>query len=184
MIVNQIGNPAVVDALMGDALVVLKTDTIYGILALASSQAAVDKLYAAKHRDTSKSCIVLVSSLDEIPGLSKSQQSQYAELNNDRPTTVVVNTASTHLPHLIRQSETLAFRLVRPSELGMLIEKTGPLLAPSANTEGSPPARNIEEAVEYFGNNVAVYVDSGTVASPKPSRIITPADTGFDIIRL
>ena len=45
------------------------------------------------------------------------------------------------------------------------LEQTGPLIAPSANLQGQPPAKNIQEAYEYFGDAVDLYVDGGTVES-------------------
>ena len=56
------------DALLAGSLIVAKTDTIYGILARAVDPDAVSKLYLAKNRNPQKSCIILVSDIDHIPG--------------------------------------------------------------------------------------------------------------------
>ena len=80
------------------------------------------------------------------------------------------------MPHLPRSNGTLAFRAVPNSSLASLIKSTGYLLAPSANPKDLLPARNITEAVEYFGETVAVYVDSGEVSDAKPSQIVAFGD--------
>ena len=171
-------------ALQQGDLVVLKTDTIYGILASAKIQRAVDKLYAAKQRDPRKSCIVLVADIHDIPNLPHEHRTTYLALCKKRPTTIVAPVPRDYLPHLKRQDNTLAFRLVKQPELMSVLDATGPLLAPSANIEGHEPAENIEQAVSYFGDTVAVYVDSGPITNSLPSKIIAINDDDeIEIIR-
>lgn len=171
IITDQLTDPRVVQALRRGQLVVLRTDTIYGIVTLATNPAAAARLYAAKHRTSSKSSIVLVSTHQPIPGLTPGQQRQYIAYNQQRPTTVIAP-AGDMLSHLPHQAGTLAFRAVPTGELASLIQQTGPLLAPSANPADQPPAKNIAEAIDYFGDAVSVYVDSGEVTAAQPSRII------------
>ncbi|NMB92179.1 MAG: Sua5/YciO/YrdC/YwlC family protein, partial [Parcubacteria group bacterium] len=66
---------------------------------------------------------------------------------------------------------TLAFRLPADKNLRKLLEKTGPLVAPSANLEGLPPAKNIIEAKRYFEDLPDLYID-GQEISGKPSKLI------------
>ncbi len=165
-------NREIIDALSKDALVILKTDTIYGIVGRASSPYANSKLYEVKGRESSKGFIVLVSSVADIPGLSNEQKQIYADLHNERPTTLVTAVPDSYLPHLTRHEDTLAFRVVNVPALKELIEKVGPLLAPSANPQGLPPAKNIDEAKIYFRDQVKYFVDSGEVEQNRPSRII------------
>ena len=63
-----------------------------------------------------------------------------------------------------------------------LTRKTGPLVAPSANLEGKEPAKTIEQAKEYFGDNVDFYVDTGQLES-KPSTLIKIVDENNMILR-
>lgn len=62
-----------------------------------------------------------------------------------------------------------------PADEGLreLLRQTGPLIAPSANPEGAPPARTISEAEAYFGDGVDIYVDGGEVPLDiNPSRLL------------
>ena len=175
MIVQSVLDPNVIQALCADDLVVLKTDTIYGIVANASSPQATAALYAAKRRSAEKASIILAASSTDIPQLTEPQRRTYQSLLRDRPTTIATRVDDSFLPHLPRTEGTLAFRIVN-GDLAALIRQTGFLLAPSANPAFLQPAQNIKEAIEYFGDAVAVYVNSGEVSSTQPSQIITFGD--------
>lgn len=179
MITNNLLDATVIEALRADKLVVAPTDTIYGLLTRADSPRAVDELYRVRQRDRTKSCIILLSSADNIPKLTAEQRRIYQQLYCERPTTIVARVSPDIMPHLVRTDATLAFRVV-PSgtALSELIQCVGPLLAPSANLAGQPPATTINEAIAYFGDQVAVYVDSGEVTGVMPSRIIKFTDDG------
>lgn len=73
--------------------------------------------------------------------------------------------------YLHRGTKTLAFRVPKPKWLRKLLLETGPLVAPSANIEGKPPARTIREAKKYFGKKVDLYKDGGRIEA-KPSTLI------------
>lgn len=171
-IVSNLLDTRVIRALQAGDSIVARTDTIYGVLALATLPEAMQRLYQIKHRDALKSCIILTTPATAIPGLNDNQLLRYSQLYQDRPTTIITEATDT-LPHLPHQQGTLAFRAVpSDSELARLIQQVGPLLAPSANPAGQPPARTIRQALDYFGDAIPVYVDGGAVTDAAPSRII------------
>lgn len=178
MIVKNILDGAVISALQSDQLIIAKTDTIYGVLAMAESNRAVERLYKIKQRPLDKSVIVLVADINDIPGLTPHMQEKYQKLATERPTTIIVNVAPDFLPHIPHINGTLAFRVVPKSLLSELIHKVGYLAAPSANLSGQKPAKNIAEAVNYFHESVAIYVDSGDITGVKRSQIIRIRECG------
>lgn len=179
VITKSLLDTTVIEALRADKLVVAPTDTIYGLLARADSPRAVDELYRVRQRDRTKSCIILLSSANNIPELTTKQRHIYDQLRHERPTTIAARVSPDFMPHLVRTDATLAFRAVPPdTALSELIRLVGPLLAPSANLAGQPPATTVNEATAYFGDQVAVYVDSGEIKGVMPSRIITFTDDG------
>ncbi len=178
MIVKNILDGAVISALQSDQLIIAKTDTIYGVLARAGSNRAVERLYKVRQRPLNKSVIVLVADITDIPGLTPRLQESYQELAKKQPTTIVVNVAPDFLPHIPHINGTLAFRVVPKSLLSELIHKVGYLAAPSANLSGQKPAKNIAEAVNYFHESVAIYVDSGDITGVKRSQIIRIRECG------
>lgn len=173
---------AIIDALRKGGVVVVRTDTIYGVIALASNESAVEKVYSVKHRNLTKQCIILV---DEVP-----EDSPYAQYINDFsgnavvPTTIVVP-AHDEATWVLRGGDTIAYRVTRDPLLKAVIKEVGPVIAPSANPEGLEPARTIQTAKEYFGDTVDVYIDGGEV--PKdvaPSEILSVDEAGkLSIVR-
>lgn len=182
IIVKSITSPQVISALQHNELIIALTDTIYGILATAQNQQAIDKLYRVRHRSLNKPCIVLIDHLEFIPNLTTDQRQTYSKLNSERPTTIIAKVPDNFLPHAPRNNHTLAFRVVY-GKLATLIKNVGPILAPSANPEGLPPAKNINQAIDYFGEQISVYVDGGQITQDNPSRIVSLADNNFKIIR-
>ena len=161
----------------------LRTDTIYGLLASATSPEAFKKLYSVRDRPLSKASILLVADPEDVPQLTTEQRNAYRVLSDERPTTIVQPVDDSYLPHLPRENGTLAFRVIALPHLRELVRLTGPLLAPSANPEGKTPATNIAEAKNYFGDKVSLYVDGGEVTENTPSRIISFIDGAVQIIR-
>lgn len=166
----------VVTALQKGGIAVVRTDTLYGIIARAHDSSAVAKVYTVKKRDPLKQCIVLVSNATlqsdnslTVHGPAIKQHSQRA----NRPTSVIV--PASHEPKWLLgdTGDSMAYRLVRDPLLVAIIERVGPVIAPSANPEGMPPARTIQEARQYFGKAVDYYADGGEVHDDtQASRLI------------
>ena len=172
MIVKNILDDSAISALKNGQLTIAKTDTIYGILAAANSEKAVERLYEVKRRSLDKPVIILVANIDEIPDLAPSIKRKYQEISKNRPATIVTKVSPNFLPHLPRNGGTLAFRVVPESPLAELIRTVGLLVAPSANPSGEKPAKNVTEAINYFHELVPIYVDSGETADAQPSQIV------------
>lgn len=157
-------------ALLSGKPVVVRTETLYGIIALANSEAGVEAVYAAKKRNLKKQCIVLVAQAEDT-GAYGETIAQYS--SPSQPPTSVVVPASGEPTWVLRGGNTIAYRVTRSAFLNQLIQQVGPVIAPSANPEGLPPARTIEEARAYFGDQVAVYIDGGEVPETvHASRVI------------
>ena len=182
-IIKTFNDSSLIHELGSGGLAVARTDTVYGILASAGSQAAVERIYQIKGRDSHKALIVLVASPSDIPGLTPELLKQYQSLSTERPTSLIV--AKTNQPDwLTRGGDSLAYRLPALKELRQLIEATGPLVAPSANPQSLPTADNIDRAIEYFGDKIDIYVDGGQVpAETKPSQLVKIVDEQISFLR-
>lgn len=159
-------------------IAVVRTDTLYGLVARADDEAAVERIYAVKHRDPTKGFIVLVA--DEWMLYDRPPMADEPVISTMWPGPVSVVLPSPSAPKwLQRAGDTIAYRCPADAELRTLLARTGPLVAPSANPEGSPPAATIDEAITYFGDSVDAYVDSGTVPSDTPpSQLIVIHENG------
>jgi tRNA A37 threonylcarbamoyladenosine synthetase subunit TsaC/SUA5/YrdC len=87
------------------------------------------------------------------------------------PVSLVLPTTRKDIEQLERSTGMFGFRMPDNADLLALLEQTGPLIAPSANPEGLPPAKNITEALGYFGDQIDLYIDGGTLEQ-KPSTLI------------
>ncbi len=163
-------NETIIRLLRGGAIGVLRTDTLYGIVARAGDERAVEHIYAVKQRTPSKSPIVLIASTSQL--LDTYDDTTLHRLNELWPGKNSVILPSTAAPTwIVRDNASVAYRIPDNKELRRLLLETGPLIAPSANPEGDPPAMSIEEAKNYFGNNVDFYVDGGVVTDDSPSKL-------------
>jgi len=150
----------IVTTLRSGGIAVVRTDTIYGIIAQAADERAVEKVFEAKKRQPSKQCIVLIADASDV----KTYGSTIARVSaaNELPTSVIVP-ATGEPDWLLRGGSTIAYRVVRDPFLKKVVEQVGPVIAPSANPESVSPARNINQARSYFGSTVDCYIDGGEV---------------------
>ena len=156
-----------IHVLMNGGIAVIRTDTLYGIVARANDEEAVQRVYDAKSRNEKKSCIVLIADAQQAYGPVTVDLTSF-----DVPTSVLIE--SPDAPKwLMRANGELAHRLPDVPWLQQVIREVGPLIAPSANPEGLAPALTIDQAKAYFGDAVDLYVDGGEVsADMPPSQLI------------
>jgi L-threonylcarbamoyladenylate synthase len=172
--------------LKNGGVAVMPTDTIYGLVGSALNVPAVNRIYNLKKRKPEKPCIILIGNIDELSKFSvfldEAKKSKLAEFWPGR-VSIIFDCADESLAYLHRGSKTLAFRLPAPEELRDLLLKTGPLVAPSTNLEGMPPAKNISEAKNYFDGSVDLYVDGGNIDGKASKLIKLHKDGTVDILR-
>lgn len=155
-------------------LVIMLSDTIYGIFSLAHNPVAVERVYTIRKRAPEKPCIVLISSTDDLNKFSIKISNKTRKILDQYwpgPVSIIFDCPEEKFSYLHRGTKTLAFRIPEPSGLRKLLVKTGPLIAPSANPEGLSPASNITQAKKYFSDTVDLYVDGGEIIG-EPSKVI------------
>lgn len=171
------------------SLVIMRTDTLYGILGRADVPSIVDQIYKAKGRDENKPFIILISNINELNRFGVQVTEELSEMLQKYwpgSITFILPVASECLEkfsYLHRGTNALAFRMPGKSELRELIAQTGPLVAPSANPQGFAPAKNIDEARDYFGDAINAYIDEGEVVDASASTIVRYDGTGFEVLR-
>ena len=174
---------SVTEVLKNGGVAVIATDTIYGIVGQALKPETVERIYSIKRRTPSKPFIILVSTIESLESFGVTlTDSLRTKLEQSWPGPVsVIVPCNPSLTYLHRGTNELAFRLPAKPELQAVIAKTGPLVAPSANPEGLEPARDIDEARDYFGDEVDDY-QAGNVTG-NASRIIRIVDGSIEVIR-
>ncbi len=156
-------------------LVVLPTDTVYGVGADAFSPNAVRALLKLKGRGRDVPVPVLVGSWRTVNGLVDVLPEAATDLIAafwPGALTLVLKSGAGLSWDLGDTKGTVAVRMpLHPVALDLLGE-TGPLAVSSANRHGQPPARTAAEAQEQLGADVAVYLDAGPSGDSAPSTIV------------
>lgn len=156
-------------------LLVLPTDTVYGIGADPYSTNAVNAVLAAKGRGRQMPPPVLIADPEDAARVS-SQLNEVAHrlIGAFWPgaLTLIVKAAEGIRFDLGDIKDTVAIRMPNHEATLGVLRAVGPLAVTSANLTGQPAATSVEEAIEYFGEGVDCYIDSGPTPAPVPSTII------------
>jgi tRNA threonylcarbamoyl adenosine modification protein (Sua5/YciO/YrdC/YwlC family) len=173
------GIRAAVAAVRVGRLVVLPTDTVYGIGALAGRAKAVAGLHAAKGRTDTPSP-VLIGSVDELDGLVDvlpPQARALVEAFWPGGLTVVLRHAARLDWSLGGAPGTAGIRMPADPVALEVLRQTGPMAVSSANLHGRPPAATAGAAREQFGQAVDVYLEAGPLPGDQPSTVVTLVGT-------
>lgn len=166
---------AAVRAVQAGQLIVMPTDTLYGLGADAFDRDAVAALLAAKGRGRSMPVPVLVGSWDTLEGLVNWVPQRVRSLLEafwPGGLTLIVEHAPALQWDLGDTRGTVAVRMpLHPVALNVL-SRTGPMAVSSANISGRTPAENVTDAEDQFGEEVAVYLDAGPIRAGVASTIV------------
>ena len=169
------GLAAAASAVRAGQLVVLPTDTVYGLGCDAFSAAAVATLLRAKGRGRDMPVPVLVGSWSTVDGLVLGvPQEARALIEAFWPggLSIVLRHAPSLAWDLGETRGTVMLRMpLHPVALELLRE-VGPMAVSSANRSGQPPANTVDEARDQLGSDVPVYLDGGPAAAAVASTIV------------
>ncbi|WP_027932039.1 L-threonylcarbamoyladenylate synthase [Amycolatopsis thermoflava] len=169
------GLAAAASAVRSGRLVVLPTDTVYGIGADAFDSAAVRALLRAKNRGSDLPVGVLVGSWSTVDGLVLGVPPQARALIEafwPGDLSIVLPHAPSLRWDLGTTRGTVMLRMPLHPVALELLRDVGPMAVSSANVSGRSPASSAEEAQEQLGESVSVYLDGGPSGEPVPSSIV------------
>lgn len=172
---REAGLGTAANAVRAGGLVVLPTDTVYGIGADAFDSTAVAALLSAKGRGRDMPVPVLVGSWSTVDGLVQSVPQQARALIEafwPGGLSLVLPQAPSLAWDLGNARGTVNLRMpLHPVALDLLRD-VGPMAVSSANSTGHPPASTAGEAQEQLGDAVSVYLDGGPSGEPIASTIV------------
>ncbi|WAJ43926.1 L-threonylcarbamoyladenylate synthase [Mycobacterium sp. Aquia_216] len=169
------GIASAVGALKGGRLVVMPTDTVYGIGADAFDTSAVAALLSAKGRGRDMPVGVLVGSWHTIEGLVYTMPDGARELIRafwPGALSLVVAQAPSLQWDLGDARGTVMLRMPLHPVAIELLREVGPMAVSSANVSGRPPAVNADQARDQLGDLVDVYLDAGPSEQQAASTIV------------
>lgn len=152
-------------------LVVIPTDTVYGIAADAFNAEAVRALVAAKGRTPASPPPVLIGGLPTLDALAEEVHDEVRALAErfwPGPLTIIVPARASLALDLGETNGTVALRIPNDPVALELLRETGPLAVSSANRTGEPPATTAAAANDALGASTPIIIDAGergTVAS-------------------
>jgi tRNA threonylcarbamoyl adenosine modification protein (Sua5/YciO/YrdC/YwlC family) len=164
-------------------LVVLPTDTVYGIAADAFNPVAVQKLLDAKGRGRQSPPPVLVAGIDTMTALAEQVSPEMEKLADafwPGGLTIVVAARSTLAWDLGETNGKVALRMPDHELVREFLSETGPLAVSSANLTGEPAALTAAEALAQLGDSVSVYLDAGESSGSRVGSTIVDATPTVD----
>lgn len=145
-------------------LVVIPTDTVYGVAADAFNPGAVQRLIDAKGRTRQSPPPVLIPGLPTLDALAESVPDvvrQLVEKYWPGALTIIVPAQSSLAWDLGETHGSVALRMPAGRIALELLSETGPLAVSSANRTGEPPAVTAADAERMLDPAVGVYLDDG-----------------------
>jgi tRNA threonylcarbamoyl adenosine modification protein (Sua5/YciO/YrdC/YwlC family) len=172
------------EALARGELVVLPTDTVYGIAARPEKPQAIRRIFDAKGRPDDKPLPVLGASLDALRSVAlfEGAAMKLAQELWPGPLTLVLPRAPGFDHDLGRTDPNVAVRVPSSGIALELLDRAGPLAVTSANRSGEAPCSTAEEAMELLGDAVAVYLDGGP-SEGEPSTVVSLVGSEPEVLR-
>lgn len=165
-------------AIGGGALVAFPTETVYGIACRADDPQAVERLKRVKGRPPDKPFTLHVGRKEDV-ARSTARVTKAARKLMDcywpGPLTIVFPTADGQGVGIRMPSNVVALELLRRAGV--------PVVAPSANRSGEPPATDAEQVARTLGDDLDVILDGGTCTYGEASTIVRVTDGGWEVLR-
>jgi L-threonylcarbamoyladenylate synthase len=167
-------------------LVVLPTDTVYGIGCDAFAPAAVAALLAAKGRGRAMPPPVLLPHVRTLDGIATDVTASVralAEAFWPGALTIICRAQPTLTWDLGDTNGTVGLRMPLHPVALELLERTGPMAVSSANLTGRAAAQTCQQALDQLGESVAVYLDAGEASIGVPSTIVDGTAGALRVLR-
>ena len=168
-------------------LIAAPTETVYGLCADATNEAAIKKIFTAKGRDERKPISVFVRDMFGAEALCREvPEAAYklAEKFFPGPVTLVLRKRETVSDALTAGGETVGVRCPDNAAVLELLRLTNvPLTGTSANLSGEPSAESAEEALRAFDGRIEAVIDGGRCGGGVPSTVIDLTGGEIRILR-
>lgn len=173
------------NALRGGGLVVLPTDTVYGIASVIE-EAAINHLFAAKRRPPDRAIPVLLADIDAVMQVASEfpePARRLAEVFWPGPLTLALPKRG-DLPSNLSALPSVGVRVPGlPRTRAIIAAAGGALAVSSANRSDQPPACTIQSAIRYLSDSVNLYLDGGTCVGGVPSTVVSFENDDLRIVR-
>lgn len=167
-------------------LVIIPTDTVYGVGCAALDEAAIRELYRVKQRPFHKAIPILLADLSDLPKVARyvpDSAKVYMTRYWPGPLTIVLPRRP-DLPAVLSPDDTIAVRIPNHEVARAVIRAAGGVMAvTSANTSGAPAAETAEQALAYLNGLVTAVLDDGPAPMGQASAVIDCTGNKVVILR-
>lgn len=157
----------IVERLEKGEIIITPTDTVYGIIADAYNQEAINKIFIAKERSYEKPFLVLISNIEMLDDIVLGVDEFTKQIINKfwpGPLTILFEKKDKISDLVTANSKYVAVRFPNNKNLNDIVEKLKrPVVAPSANISGKPSAHSYEDLEESLKNKVDYIIDDGVL---------------------
>ena len=165
----------VVDSLQSGGVVVVPTDTVYGLAVSPNFPESVERLYALKQRPRHMNLPIMLADISDMETLGIAINERARKLLESEfvpgPLTVVMGFVDQPTVSWLEGREEVAIRIPNDERLLAVLRVTGPLLVTSANASGQNTPRNVGEILEQLHGTPDVAIDGGAIKTI-PSTIV------------
>ncbi len=186
-ILSQGDTLAAAKILRAGGVVAIPTETVYGLAANAFDYTAVKKIFIAKGRPSDNPLIVHISNVDEIYDLVQNfsaEAQKLAEAFWPGPLTVILKKSGVISKIVSGGLDSVAVRLPGHPVARKIIREAGfPLVAPSANTSGSPSPTSAAHVIADLDGKIDAIVDAGSCKVGVESTVVSLCEDVPKILR-
>jgi len=166
-------------------LIVYPTETLYALGANPFDEKAIDRLFEVKRRPKDMPISVAVADIEMMKSLAEintlAEKIYYNFLPG--PVTLLLKKKARVPDKLTSGDDRIGIRIPKHPAALRIIDMVGPITATSANLHGYPEPRNLDIALEQFGENVMLYLDCGECEYKGVSTIVDVSGSIAKIIR-
>ena len=168
-------------------VVIIPTDTVYGLAADSLNKEAVARIYEIKHRDISKPCNILVSNIEMIRKVTSNiseKEERIIKKFFPGALTIILN-KNEIIPNIVTANlDTIGVRMPNNKFMLEVIELIGrPIVATSLNISGEQSLVSLENISSELKGNIDLIVDSGKINNGIASTIIKVENNEIQILR-
>lgn len=172
--------------LLNSGIAVIPTETVYGIAAPINNPQGIIDIFKAKGRPSDNPLIVHVSSKNQIKEIVKEINPLSEKLIKEfspGPLTIIFEAKDSLDKRITAGLNTVAIRMPNNPFTLRLIEKIGPIAAPSANISGKPSGTAIDDIISELNGRVDIFIDDGNTIHGIESTVINPLVQPPQILR-
>ena len=185
--INEEEFEKVINAIRNNKLVVVPTETVYGIAANAYSNEACKKIFDAKGRAGDNPLIIHVSDKDMIYKIAEKTNEIEEKLIDSfmpGPFTLILNKKKEICDVASCNMQTIGIRMPSGKIIHEIIEKSNiPIAAPSANISGKPSGTCIEDIIDELKDKVDIIINGGKCKIGLESTVVKVIDGVVTILR-